>query len=88
MPDQPIAGQSFEDRFSDEHIDNIVLDFMLHGGGWPWTLDELARELGSQANADDAVGRLAGTGLVHRFGEFIIPTRSARRANEMQIGTI
>ncbi len=42
----------------------------------------------SATRAVDAVSRLQRTGLVHRSGEFVFPTRDARRANEMQIGSV
>ena len=49
---------------------------------------ELGRELGSQTGAMDAVGRLTRTGLVHRWGEFVFPSRTTTRAAAMQIGTV
>jgi hypothetical protein len=36
----------------------------------------------------DAVARLVETGLVHRFDRFVFPTRTARRAEELRIGTL
>lgn len=53
---------------------------------FPWTIEELGRELGDRASTSDAVATLAGAGLVHRFGEFVIPTRSARRSDELHEG--
>ena len=42
------------------------------------TLAELGRELGGPAaEIEDSVRRLAAGGLVHRHGEFVIPTRAA-----------
>jgi hypothetical protein len=68
--------------------DNAVLDFMLVGPSWPWSVEEIVRELGNKVDAEDAVVRLIGAGLAHRMGEFIFPTRSARRASEVRIGTV
>lgn len=48
----------------------------------PWSVAELARELGD-SDAEDGVARLAGAGLVHRTGELVSPTRAARRAIEL-----
>lgn len=54
---------------------------------WPWTIEEIGRELANQDVARNAVCRLTGHGLVHRLGEFVWPTRTARRAAEIEIGT-
>ena len=88
MQDQRIRREDFQHRLSEEDADSLVLDFMLCNESWPWSLDEIARELGNEADAVDVVRRLTETGLVHRLGEFVFPTRTARRANEIQIGTI
>lgn len=53
---------------------------------FPWTIEELGRELDDQASTSDAVATLAGAGLVHRFGEFVTPTRSARHSDELYEG--
>jgi hypothetical protein len=58
------------------------------GQGWPWSIEEIGRELGNQIEAVDAVARLTNTGLVHRLGNFVFPTRTARRAAEIEIGTV
>lgn len=87
MPHQRIPGEGSEVRLSEEQIDNAVLDFMLCEPSWPWSLEEVARELGSQPNAADAVRRLTSAGLLHRLDNFVFPTRTARRANELQIGS-
>jgi len=81
-PDEAVA------RLSDEQIDRVVLDFMLEDHPYPWHLDELGRELGSQTGAIDAVGRLTRTGLIHRWGDFVFPSRTAARAAQVQIGTV
>lgn len=57
---------------------------MLHQDPVPWTVEELERELGEGTAV--AVVALAGAGLVHRFGEFVISTRSARRCDELYEG--
>jgi hypothetical protein len=86
-----MQDQRIEDEDPGSHearTDNTVLDFMLVGPSWPWSVEEIVRELGNKVDAEDAVARLIGTGLAHRLGEFIFPTRTARRACELQIGTI
>jgi hypothetical protein len=54
----------------------------------PWTVEEVSRELDSPNDVIDGVSRLVGAGLVHRLGEFVFPTRAARRAGEIEIGTL
>jgi hypothetical protein len=50
----------------------------------PWTVQELGRELHGEQLAEDAVRELAGAGLVHRLvGDFVVPTRAARRADDL-----
>lgn len=53
---------------SPEDRDKCVLDLMLVGSSWPWTVEEIARELGTQTGAQDAVNRLTAAGLLHRVG--------------------
>lgn len=77
----PTAG------LSEEHIDSAVLDCMLFSEAWPWRLDEIARELGDATKAADAVSRLVKTGLAHQLGDFVFPTRTARRAAQVEVGT-
>lgn len=60
---------------------------MLDDSPWPWSLDEIARELRNPIEAHDAVTRLADAGLLHRLeGGFVFPTRAARRADELSVG--
>ncbi|HMH48474.1 MAG TPA: hypothetical protein VK538_12270 [Solirubrobacteraceae bacterium] len=54
----------------------------------PWTVEELGRELGDPGDPVDAVARLAGAGLVHRLGDFVFPTRAARRSDELYDGAL
>ncbi|MGA7705246.1 MAG: hypothetical protein WB998_10170 [Solirubrobacteraceae bacterium] len=54
----------------------------------PWTIEEIGRELEDQDDAVDSVARLAADGLVHRFGEFVFPTRAARRSDELHEGAL
>lgn len=79
-------GQA-EREVSEDQRDNTILNIMLCGPSYPWTVDELVREV-QDSEAADAVARLAEAGLVHRFGEFVFPTRTARRADELQVGAI
>jgi hypothetical protein len=54
----------------------------------PWTLDELGRKLKDHTDAADAIATLSGDGLVHCLGEFVFPTRAARRSDELYDGAL
>jgi hypothetical protein len=85
MHDQRIADEPFEDHVSEEDRDKCVLSLMLSDSSWPWTVDEIARSLDNEIGAHDSVARLVGDGLAHRLGELVLPTRAARRANEIDV---
>jgi hypothetical protein len=74
-------------QMSEEQIDRVILGFM-DEHPWPWHLDEIGRELGSQSRATDAIRRLTATGLLHRWGDFVFPTRTATRAVQIAIGSV
>jgi predicted transcriptional regulator len=80
------------DRIPDDiaqEQDTRVLNVMLcESSSWPWTVDELARETQNSLRTEDAVRRLIEAGLVYRLGEFVFPTRTARRANELHLGAV
>jgi hypothetical protein len=54
----------------------LLLDPLSRG---PWTAHELARELGDEVAAADAVSSLHASGLVHLCGELAFPSRAAAR---------
>lgn len=89
MPDQTTPHESLHDPCEAERrTDQTVLSLMFDdSASWPWSVDEIARELANPNDARNAVSRLAEHGLVHRLGEFVWPTRTARRAAEIEIGT-
>jgi hypothetical protein len=87
MPDHRIQqAQEAADDVRDEDRDGNVLALIIDSG-WPWTVDEIACELSTLLGARDAVARLSGAGLVHRFGELVFPSRAALRADEIGAGT-
>jgi hypothetical protein len=88
MQHQRIPDEDQQRRHPDEQIDKIVLSYIVSTEAWPWSLDEIARELGDKADAIDSVHRLVDTGLLHRIGDFVFPTRPARRAAEIEIGMV
>jgi predicted transcriptional regulator len=89
MPDQRNRDEAPKDRCEFERqTDNDVLAIMFNDpSSWPWSIQEIAREFDRPTEAEDAVRRLAESGLVHRLGDFAFPTRAARRAAEIEIGT-
>lgn len=89
MHDQNPQRQSLHDPDEAErHTDNTILSLMLDdSSSWPSSVEEIARELANPAKARDAINRLTEHGLVHRIGDFVFPTRTARRAAEIEIGT-
>jgi hypothetical protein len=88
MQQQRIPDERRGTGLSEDEIDNTVVSFLLDKPSWPWSLEEIARELGDRPDAEDAVARLTGTGLVHRIGDFAFPTRSLRRASKLRLDTV
>ena len=88
MPDQRIQDEVVpQDRCQVErHTDNVVIALVFREK-WPWSVEEIGRELNDQTEASDAVCRLLGSGLVHRLGDLVFPTRAARRGAEIEIST-
>lgn len=84
------AADSSDDKTPGERMDDrerCVLYLLFHDP-CPVTIAELGRELGDESNAADAVAALAAAGLVHRFGDFVITTRAARRSDALHEGAI
>jgi len=50
----------------------------------PWAAREVGQAVGSDLAAEDAIVGLHAAGLVHRFGEFVFPTRTAARFNQLE----
>jgi DNA-binding GntR family transcriptional regulator len=73
---------------SDEQRDSLVLNLMLcEPSGYPWSQEELVRAIGGDwIGVSDAVARLEADGLLHRIGGFVFPTRTCRRAGELDFG--
>ena len=64
----------------DDASDRAIMDMLLDHPG-PWALAELQREFSNPLAAADAVNRLAGVGMLHRFGEgFVFASRTAKQA--------
>jgi predicted transcriptional regulator len=88
MQDQPITGGDLLDVCLREAQTDCIVIGLLFRESWPLSIEELAREFDDRERAEESVRRLAETGLVHRFGDFVFPTRAARRAAHIQIGEV
>jgi hypothetical protein len=70
-PNRSVADEERGDDFS-------VLGLLLRDDpSRPWSVDEVALEIGDPIKAHDAIARLTGAGLVHRLDKFVFPTRPA-----------
>lgn len=86
---EPIPVKDQCSSMSDDTADHALLHRMLdETPSFPWTIREFGQEIGDEVAAEDAVCRLVGAGLAHRAGQFVWPTRSARRAQEIELGGI
>jgi hypothetical protein len=65
--------------------DKTVLELLLHSQQWPWSIEEVGRELGDLPDAEDAPSRLGRVGLVHHHDRFVFPSRAAIRAVELDV---
>ncbi len=66
-------------RRSDD-VQLVVLSLLLDAESpGPWSLEELARAVGCESAAAEAVVGLHAAGLAHRCGAFVFATRAASR---------
>jgi predicted transcriptional regulator len=82
MQDDPSPDSGDVLRVSDSAVYGLLI---LPDEQRPWSVDELAQELGSPIDVEDALVRLYGAGLVHRCGEFVWATRAALAAEAMDL---
>ncbi len=81
MQDDPSMDPADVLRVSDSAVYGLLI---LPDEQRPWSVGELARELGSPIDVEDALARLRGAGLVHRCGEFVWATRAALAADSIE----
>jgi hypothetical protein len=95
--DEQTPGERMDQR--EQHVLHALMQ-----DPFPWTVAELARDMGKEGRwTEDAVAALDEAGLVHRFVvlrpasredqseervEVVIPTRAARRLDELQGGPL
>ncbi len=83
MRDQPSDN---EPPLSDDEIERTILTLLLESNApGQWSVEELAREVGGELRAIDAIVRLHAAGLVHRCHEFVWATRAAVRSHQLEL---
>ncbi|MGH2852704.1 MAG: hypothetical protein ACRDLF_00725 [Solirubrobacteraceae bacterium] len=83
MPDaQPTPIDSEQAEYA---TDETVLDLLILGDSHrPWSLHELALEIGSSAVVEDAIANLYAAGLVHKTSDgFVFAARPATRYHDI-----
>jgi hypothetical protein len=84
MQDQPIEPEL--DRLGNE-TEFVVLALLLDPDSpGPWTVAELAREVGGELGATHAVVRLHAAGLAHLNGKLVFASRPAARFAQLMRG--
>ncbi|MGD1056312.1 MAG: hypothetical protein ABR992_02765 [Solirubrobacteraceae bacterium] len=73
----PVGRRSDELQFL---VLALLLDRECRG---PWSVDELAREVGFELGTSDAVVGLQAAGLAHCCGEFVFASRAASRFSQL-----
>jgi hypothetical protein len=72
---------------SEQSAQAIVLDLLVGSENhWPWSVEEIAREISAPIDTADAINALYGAGLVHRTSDgFVFPTRAAVRYSQIAL---
>lgn len=70
----------------DETAEKTILGLLLIADSQrPWSVDEVAREIGDRVRAADGIASLHAAGLVHRCGEFVFATRAALHMDQLAL---
>jgi hypothetical protein len=73
-------------REEDERAQKAVLGLLLCPNEQrPWSLDEVAREVGEALVVADAVAALHAAGLLHRCGDFVFASRAALSMDRLSL---
>lgn len=51
---------------------------------WPWSVQEIMQAYGDELEVVDALARLRAAGLIHRFDNFVFPTRAAFYCRQLE----
>jgi len=68
----------------DEATDWAVLASLLSEECVPWSIEEIAREIGDRSTAIESLKRLRRAGLVHRCDKLVFASRPARKFEELR----
>jgi hypothetical protein len=80
MPEKPKPSVAEQES----HTDSVILGLLLdEGSERPWSVDEMALEVGD--DAEDGLARLHAVGLVHRVATFVWASRAAVAAHAMDL---
>jgi len=73
-------------RHADEDADGDVMRTLMEAYPAPMTFEEIRRDLREPKAflVTDAINRLDSAGLIHRFDEFVLPTRAAYHAGTLE----
>jgi hypothetical protein len=81
MPD---AEATPTDKRDQKTAESCILDRITDAEDQrPWSVEELIRDFGDKLTTEDAISALRGTGLIHRCGDLIFPTRAAIRMGQL-----
>lgn len=68
----------------EEDTDIAILDALLDRDAQrPWSLEEIAREIGDAVAASDSLARLYRAGMIHRLDGFVFASRAAFGADRI-----
>jgi hypothetical protein len=81
MPD-PNPTPADEDRITDGAIFGML---SYADEQRPWSVEEIAREMGDHDATEDGLARLYGSGLIHRCGDFVWATRAGLRSADIRL---
>lgn len=82
MPDHDTNTPSEDEQRTEAAILGLLLN---RTNQQPWAVEELIREIGRPLETQDAVASLHGSGLIHRCGDFVFPTRAALRFDQIDL---
>jgi hypothetical protein len=72
-------------NYGPEQVDSAILGLLVDpGASRPWSVDEVAREIGDAVAAADGLARLTAAGLAHQIAEgFVWASRAALHAEAL-----